>query len=279
MRIDRPERIGMAVATLLLTAGASPAIGQQVDPRAELRLPLPPAHFVGARGSIAAPAISIGVPTAFGAGWGDVFVGAGLQSRTRYADRVDGGAVVGFGLGDPWRFVGLEVSVSQFGTFRSCCRGGVSAKGHRMVTRATSVALGWENVTGWGRLPGGAENAHWTDGGSSLYGALSHIFLLREESYQPLSSVAVTVGGGNGRFRRERDILDGRERVNGFASVGVRVLEPLSVVASYTGQDVAAGASVVPFRRLPVVVTVGAADLTTDPRLVAGVGIGLSYPF
>jgi hypothetical protein len=278
MRIGR-WRWSLTVSAVVLLGLAPARAEAQTDPRTDLRLSPPPTQVMGARGQIAAPAMSIGVPTAFGASWGDVFAGVGIQSRTRYADRIDGGLVVGAGFGNPARYAALEVSVSQFGTVRSCCRGGVSAKAHRMVGRTTSAAIGWENIAGWGDLPGGAENAHWTDGGSSLYGAVTHLFLLREESYRPFSTLAVTLGAGNGRLRREADILAERDRANVFGSVGVRVLEPVSVVASYTGQDVAAGVSMTPLRRLPIAVTLGAADLTTNPRFVVGAGLGFTYPF
>ena len=258
-------------AVLALPAAAQDPIGDS------FRLPLPPSLESPGRGSLAAPAIAIGVPTGFGADWGDAFLGLGLQSRSRYAEKVDGGAVAGIGLGDARRLVGLEVAVSQYGTFRSCCRGGLSLKAHRLLPGATGIAVGWENVTGWGDLPGGAENAHFTDGGSSVYGAVSRVFFLDRHGPSAYRTVTATVGAGNGRFRRESDILDEREAVNPFASLAVRFIEPASVAASWTGQDLNAGISVVPHPRIPIGFIVGAADLTTRPRLIAGAGFGFSY--
>jgi hypothetical protein len=262
-----------AAALALSAALAAPSTAQQDD----FLLPLPPVIDSPAR-SLSAPAISIGAPTGFGAAFGDIFLGIGAQSRTRYADKPDGGAVVGIGLGDPRRYLGLEVAVSQFGTLRSCCRGGVSLKLHRMLPGATSVAVGWENVTGWGQLPGGNITGEFTDAGSSVYGAVSRVFFLDPHGRHPYRSVAATVGVGDGRFRREGDILTGRERVNAFGSLGVRLVEPASVVATWTGQDLNAGLSISPVPSLPVAFTVGAADLTTMPRFIVGAGIGINYP-
>jgi hypothetical protein len=267
------RRLGSAAAALALVAALPPAASAQQD---DFLLRLPPVLDSPAR-SLSAPAMAIGVPTGFGAAFGDVFLGIGAQSRTRYADKPDGGAVLGIGLGDPRRYLGLEVAVSQYGTFRSCCRGGLSLKLHRMLPGATSVALGWENATGWGQLPGGNITGDFTDAGSSVYGALSRVFFLDPHGRHPYRSVAATVGVGDGRFRRESDILNGRERVNAFGSLGVRVVEPASVVGTWTGQDLNAGVSVAPFPRLPFAVTVGAADLTTTPRLIVGAGIGINY--
>jgi hypothetical protein len=266
-----------AAAILLTAALAIPAAGQ--DPASGFLLPLPPSMEASARGALAAPAIGIGVPSGFGADFGDVFVGLGAQSRTRYADKPDGGAVLGVGLGDARRYLGLEVAVSQYGTFRSCCRGGVSLKVHRMLPGALGVAVGWENATGWGDLPGGAADADFTDAGSSVYGAVSKVFFLSPQGPNAFRSVTATLGAGNGRFRRESDILDDHEAVNVFGSLGVRLWEPFSIAASWTGQDLNAGVSVVPLPRTPLAITIGAADLTTEPRLIVGAGFGFSYSF
>ena len=267
-----------AGAILLATALASPAAGQ--DPASGFLLPLPPSMESSGRGSLAAPAIGIGVPSGFGADFGDVFVGLGAQSRTRYADKPDGGVVAGFGLGDARKYLGLEVAVSQYGTFRSCCRGGLSLKLHRMFPGALGVAVGWENVAGWGDLPGEAEgDVPFTDGGRSLYGAASKVFFLSPHGPNAFRSITGTIGVGNGRFRTEDDVLDDRETANVFGSVGVRWFEPWSVAASWTGQDLNAGISVVPLPRAPLAITIGAADLTTEPRLIVGAGFGFSYNY
>ena len=270
------------VRTILPTAAAAAlalsAPGAAQESIADgYRIPLPPSVEASARGSLAAPAIAIGVPTGFGADGGDVFLGIGAQSRTRYADKPDGGAVLGIGLGDARKLIGLEVAVSQYGTLRSCCRGGVSFKAHRIFPGALGVAVGWENATGWGHVPGSGDGP-FTDAGSAVYGAVSKVFFLSPHGPSAYRNVTATVGVGSGRFRSESDVLADNETANVFGSLGVRLWEPFSVVGSWTGQDLNAGVSVVPLPRVPLAVTVAAADLTTEPRLVAGLGIGFS-PF
>ena len=275
MKLSLHFRSG-AVALLAGAALSAPAAAQGV-PGESLRLPLPPSIETSGRGALSAPAIGIGVPSGFGADFGDIFVGAGVQSRTRYADRVDGGGVLGVGLGDARRFVGLEVAVTQFGTVRSCCRGGVSLKAHRLLPGAMGIAVGWENVAGWGEVPGETLDGPFTDAGSSVYGALSKVFFLEPHGPNAFRTVTGTVGVGSGRFRDEDDVLDDRETVNVFGSLAVRPFEPLSLVGSWTGQDLNAGISVVPLPRAPLVITAGMADLTTEPRFIVGAGFGFSY--
>lgn len=267
-----PRSRALLLLAALLAAGAGPAGAQSPDSLRQLfRLPPPPTIDVGSR---VAPAITLGTPAAFGADYGDAFMGLGFQATTRRRQRPDGGAVVGFGVGDAARLVGLEAAFSLFGTVRSCCRGGVSLKLHRLLPGRSAVAVGVENGAVWGEAIGTDEA---TDAGTSVYAVTSKIFQLRPESTDPFSLLTLTLGAGNGRFRRESDILDGVERVNLFGGASLRMVESLSVVGNWTGQDVVAGLSWVPSREWPVVVTPGVADLTTRPRFVLGVGMGVDY--
>jgi hypothetical protein len=277
MTILRPVH-WRAAALSLLAAGtlASPAPAQ--DPREMLRLPQPPGVELPARGRFTAPAAALGIPTGFGADFGDVFLGGGMQSRTRYSEKMDGGGVLGIGLGDARRYFGLEVAMAQFGTMRSCCRGGLSFKAHRALPGGASIAVGWENAVGWGHM-GGATDGPFTDAGTSVYAVASKLVPLSLDPGAPFGSVVATLGVGTGRFRTEDAILDGRETVGVFGGLAMRVAEPVSAMASWTGQDLNAGISLIPIRTLPVVLSVGAADVTTQPRAIFGVGLGFAYPY
>ena len=63
-------------------------------------------------GALSSPGSAIGVPSAFGASWRNVFAGMTVQERTRFTDRSDGAMSVGFGLGDGEKAVGLEVAIA-----------------------------------------------------------------------------------------------------------------------------------------------------------------------
>ena len=265
--------VGAAMLALVL---AAPAAAQ--DPgslRDRYRLPAPPTLEVAARGAWAAPGIALGIPTGFGADQGDAFVGAGFQHRTRLEDRPDGGLVAGIGVGDARRVVGLEAAVSSFGTVRSCCRGGVSLKLHKLLPPGdASVAVGWENAVTWGRMEGVDEA---TDAGTSVYFAASKVFRLRDNPAYPLGSMSLTAGVGTGRFRTEDQILDGEETVGLFGGGSLRLAAPASLIVDWTGQDLVAGVSWVPLRGVPLLVTPGLADLTTEPRFIVGIGYGFNF--
>jgi hypothetical protein len=280
MTILRPVHWRAAALSLLAIGTlAAPATAQAPDPaRENLRLPQPPAVELPARGRFTAPAAALGIPTGFGADFGDVFLGGGLQSRTRYSEKMDGGGVIGLGLGSARRSLGVEIAVAQFGTLRSCCRGGASIKVHRMLPGAASIAVGWENAVGWGQLAG-ATDGPFTDAGTSIYAVGSKLVPLSSDPGAPFGSLVATLGVGTGRFRSETAILDSINTVGVFGGLAMRIAPPASVMASWTGQDLNAGISLTPLRRFPVVLSIGAADVTTQPRAIFGMGFGFAYPY
>ena len=223
-------------------------------------------------GVVSVPGSSVASPTAFGAQFGDVFLGASYQARTRFNNRDDGGVVFGFGLGER-QIVGLEVAVSSFSTIREdfFTNGGISFKLHHLFPHNLAIAAGVENAATFGS----------PDGGSSVYGVVSKVLQLRNDVSKPFSTVAVSLGLGGGRFRSEHDVQKGIDSVNVFGSVGLRLAEPLSLIADWTGQDLTIGTSIAPFRNIPIVVTPAVADVTGNAgdgaRFILGVGFGYSF--
>ncbi|MBO3463499.1 hypothetical protein G7B40_009995 [Aetokthonos hydrillicola Thurmond2011] len=224
------------------------------------------------QGIISTPGSSVASPTAFGASFGDVFVGGSYQTRVRFADKDDGGLVFGFGLGDR-KLVGLEVAISSFSTLREgfFSNGGVSLKLHHLFPDNLAIALGVENAATFGS----------PDAGSSVYGVASKVFQLKDDITKPFSSVTVSLGLGGGRFRSEHDVQKRIDSVNVFGSVGVRLAEPISFIADWTGQDLTLGTSIAPFRKIPVVITPAVADVTGNAgdgaRFILGFGFGYTF--
>ncbi|MFM6016406.1 MAG: hypothetical protein ACKPCI_00265 [Dolichospermum sp.] len=63
------------------------------------------------------PGNSFEVPSAYGASFGNMGIGAGFQSRTRFTQIADGGMGITFGLGDPDHTIGFDVSININDTF------------------------------------------------------------------------------------------------------------------------------------------------------------------
>jgi hypothetical protein len=244
--------------------------------RASLRLPEPPAMQAPALiqallRARTAPSMSASSPTAFGAGLGDVFAGAGYQFRARYVDGDDGAAAIGIGLGDASRLVGVDVTVITFSTFRSGWgqRVGVDVKVHRTLRWDMAVAAGWESVRSRG----------YNDGGSNRYAVISKNWLLRE-STALFSGATLSLGAGRGRFQDEASFRAGENGIGVFASAAVRVAPSMSVIVDWTGQDAMVAVSVAPFRGLPFAAMAGLTDVTgragDGSRVVAAAGFGFN---
>ncbi len=224
-------------------------------------------------GFLASPALSIYIPTGFGADKNTGFLGATFQQRTRYSNVSDGGAVIGVGLGDAQKAVGVELSytAASFGGSRDFGGGGFNAKVHRQLGDGLAVAAGWN---GFANL--GGRN----DFENSVYGVVSKVFRTRDDINLPFSRVAVTAGVGSGQFRTEDAVAKNSGGVGVFGNVAVRVARPVSLIAEWSGQDLGFGLSLAPFKNIPLVITpavrdvVGAGD---GPRFVLGTGLAFKF--
>lgn len=219
----------------------------------------------------ASPNISIITPSGYGADWGTIGVGFGFQARTRFTDSSDGVVGFGFGLGDAQKLVGLQVGIALTDLSDPFNDGSISFKVHRRLPYDFSIAAGVQGGVTFGV----------TDGGSSVYGVLTKRFPLRQDIRKPFSEIYTSVGVGGGQFRSESDVNNGNQTVGVFGSVAVRVLEPVSVITEWTGQDMTIGVSIVPFKNLPFVIVPAVTDITGSAgdgaRFIFGAGYSFSF--
>lgn len=219
----------------------------------------------------ASPNISVITPSGYGADWGSIGVGIGFQSRSRFTNTSDAVFGIGFGLGDSQNLVGIQVGVVSVDVSDPFRDGSVSVKVHRRLPEDFSIAAG---------VQGGATFGV-TDGGSSVYGVVTKRFPLNQDIREPFSEIYTSIGVGGGQFRTESDINTGVESVGVFGSVAVRVLEPMSFITEWTGQDLTLGVSFVPFRDVPFVIVPAITDVTGSAgdgtRFILGVGYSFSF--
>lgn len=222
----------------------------------------------------ASPSLTIFNPTGYGADRNTGYISATYQSRTRFVENDDGAVAIGFGFGDARELVGVEVSytlASVFGENRDFGTGGFNVKVHREFPDDWAVAAGWNGVVFLGEDDGVED---------SIYGTVTKVIRTRESIASPFSRVALTAGVGNGQFRSEEALEDDENSVNVFGSVAVRVAKPVSIIAEWTGQDLAVGASIAPFKNIPFVITPAVRDITgagDGARFVLGAGLGFRF--
>jgi hypothetical protein len=244
----------------------------------------------------AVPAISFGSPIGFGAGWGQVFVGlAGQTLPDTSDDDIDGSAAIGMGFGEPIKYVGVEASVniiSLTGRGRNSGEdGSFNFKVHTALPMQSAVAIGVENVGQWGD----AEEC----GESSVFAVGTKVFSLRAEDPTNSMPLSLNLGIGSERFNdieaTQPIFVNGRVNecggsavaesgANLFGGVAFAPIEMLSLIADYTGRDLNLGVSIVPARRIPLVISLGAINVTErydefgQELLFAG-SVGYSFNF
>lgn len=219
---------------------------------------------------VVAPGIAFGSPVAYGADWGQLFAGVGGQTLPSGSgtDGLDGSMLLGMGFGDSQVTAGLELSATvisisdDFGA-----DGSFNAKMHRALPGRASIALGVEETQGWGR-------AETTD--PTIYAVYTQTIDLVPESPRRPVPLVFNVGVGDERF-----VDPGDSGVGLFASVSVHPHRQLALIADYTGRDLNAAVSIVPLRRTPLVLTLGAVNLTgrLDRDVEFAGGIGLLHQF
>ena len=275
-------RKSFGVAAVLGMAMASSALAQD-DAREKLKIPenagitSEVGHFP--RG---APGTSTGSPIAFGANWGDIYAGAGLQAPIRYSTASDGGATVGMGFANATEYVGIDVGLTFLSTVRSGLtnRMGLSAKLHKVFGDNWGVAVGVENIY--------ISNKP-TDGNASVYGVVSKVVDLSGSWLSDFRSLTLSLGAGNEDFRLEKDVRAGNKTVAVFGSAALRIWEPVSLIVDWPGQDLNIGVSIVPFKEFPLVITPAINDLTglagthnygtasVRPRFSLGAGLAFKF--
>ena len=253
---------------------APEAVGQppslRTEPVTPNELPFQPKKELLQSSRRYSPSITYLTPSAYGKSLGQFSVGGSFQGRVRYGTESDAFLGGGFGLGDPRKAVGLDVSIgiADVTTFE---RGTIGFKLHRRLPAQFAIAVGVDNALTWGNV----------DGDISPYGVVTKAFQLREDPRMPFSQLYVSGGVGTGRYRSEGDIINNRDSVGVFGSVAVRLVERVNFITEWSGQDLTLGVSILPFPRIPLVFTPAVTDVTgtagDGPRFTFGVGFGFSF--
>ena len=217
------------------------------------------------------PSLTFATPSAFGATWGDVFLGASAATTGKARTQPDGSISMGFGLGDARKLIGLELgynigSIKNFGyngTFDLKANRIVYAQGNTQI----AAAAGWksfaQHVKGESVRP------------SSAYGVVTSYSLLKPNDTDNNMPISFSVGAGGGDFRT------GDASTGVFAGVGVQVHPQIGVGMGWSGVGFNVGASFVPISTIPLTINAVGADLT-DTSLggtvfVLSIGYGFNF--
>jgi hypothetical protein len=269
LAIASPQTVAQAVIeTVPEAVGQSPSL--RTEPATPNELPFQPKKELLQRARRYSPSITYLTPSAYGKSLGQFSVGGSFQAKVRYRSESDAFIGGGFGLGDPRKAVGLDVSIgiADVTTFE---RGTIGFKIHQRLPRQFAIAVGVDNAITWGKV----------DGDISPYGVVTKAFQLREDPQMPFSQLYVSGGAGTGRYRSEGDIINHRDTVGVFGSIAVRAIERVNFITEWSGQDLTLGVSILPFPKIPLVFNPAVTDVTgtagDGPRFTFGVGFGFSF--
>ncbi|MBN3874673.1 hypothetical protein [Nostoc sp. JL33] len=216
------------------------------------------------------PSLSFGIPSAFGANWGDFFVQAAGATRKEGNGNtgLDGSISAGFGLGDSQKSIGLEVAFNEGSIKNFGDNGSFDLKAHRVISTSTTnqiaAAVGWNSFAQYGN-EGVAD--------SSVYGEVTSVSLLQPNNPQNQMPLALSVGVGGGNFR------DGNDEVGIFGGVGLQVHPQVGIGASWSGVALNAGVSFVPVQTIPLTIQLEGLDLTDRTAGGSAVLLSVSYGF
>jgi hypothetical protein len=230
-----------------------------------------------------APSSSLGVPTGFGAQWGNAWIGGAYGSSRLFSPSADGSIGFGLGFGDARKLVGLEVFTGIFNLSSDSNNGGSAGSGgavgfklHRLLDDRGyfSAGIGMTNAIRWG-----TENTY---GGNydTYFGVLTGRFDLQDGQENPLPLI-ITTGLGSGAFRSKGALDASEQNVNVFGSVALRVIPEVSLISTWTGSQLNMGTSLAPFRNFPLVINLGAGDVTgaypQGTRFIMSIGYGIKF--
>ncbi|TLU55097.1 MAG: hypothetical protein FDX17_06215 [Chlorobium sp.] len=188
----------------------------------------------------------------------------------------DGSAAVGFGIGNPVEFVGLQAVLTIY-DLSSIGRYGMSYQLHRNLGSANAFAVGAQNIM----ISSG------TDSVPSYYivysqGVLASPFINRANGTTRLH-YSIGVGKGEYSEKSQLDALTGKG-ANGtyvFGNFAYELFNSFNVIGEWNGLNVNTGVSKTFYiNNIPLAFSAGALDLTgfsgDGVRFMVGVGTGIT---
>ncbi len=256
------------------TIPPSPEIDELVQ---QVRTSLSPT----ATGTKYTPAISFVTPIGYGGYFGNVGLGVAYQSSTALGNKDDGNFGATVSLGDPSKFVGVDVTFTVNSISNDQFRGGGGNFGSntltlqlsRLISDDWSFGIGAENLVSFD-----ARNISTT---KSYYAVTTKIFPLNRDRSRPFSTLYTSVGLGNGRFLPAGKVtVRGESGVNVFGSLALQAIEGVNGIVEWSGQDLDLAISVVPFRNIPLAITPAFVDLIgTSQNRGARFNLSVGYSF
>ena len=197
------------------------------------------------------PGFSLGAPSGLTPSWGVMFASGSGMTNAPGTDKFDAAVSGGFGFGDSQKSVGGALSLG-LGSIKpdggQLQRGNIGVSvGHLFAEHLTGVAVGVNNIAGWG-AGGGL-------GRQSYNVAVTKIWA------NDALPIIGSFGIGNNAYGFAKSTKAKSQRWAPFFSVAGYVHPQASVIVDYTGGAASVGASLVPVAQWPITVNLSAYDV------------------
>jgi hypothetical protein len=210
--------------------------------------------------------------SAFGANWGDLFIGGSAATAGNDRPRIDSYLGLGFGLGDASNLIGSTISFNMQSIRNFGATNGINVDFHRIVFNdaQTQVAMAI-GVTNLIKVYSGGFSDRLEEG---YWGAITSYIFLRPDDPVNTLPLALTVGGASGQYNSQAD-------VGIFGGVGIQLAPQLGIGAAWSGVSLDLGISYVPISTFPLTLTMEGIDLTNNtpggPRFLLGINLGYNF--
>lgn len=230
------------------------------------------------------PSLGAGVPTGFGANWGDVMIGLSGSNKDDVRDEYDASMSFTMGLGNSATLFGVELSANNLSIRNFGDNWSFNGKVHRMVYQGSegfvSVALGQNNLACDG--PEACSDNKPVDGlaasTASTYGAISAVIPIENPFGMGTRPLSTTFGFGDGFYSSE---TDSGKRYSPFGDIGIQVNDRVGLGIGWSGVGLNSNISFVPFLNRPIIVNLLFADMTDRTKggfnTVLSIGVPLNF--
>lgn len=214
------------------------------------------------------PSLGAGIPSGFGANWGDAMVGLAYAGSDKVRNEGDGSMSFTAGLLDSRKLVGVEVSANMLSMRNFGDNWNFDAKVHRVLYEGPSgylsVALGRNNFACSGS---NACSSTWpapAKGGlapnvASNYVVLSGLTPVKNPFGSGTVPLNVSLGMGNGNFSND---MNSGAQYSVFGDIGIQLHNQVGTSVGWSGKGLNANISFVPVRNFPLIMNVLFADIT-----------------
>jgi hypothetical protein len=223
---------------------------------------------------------SMTTPVAWGSKAGSIFVSVGGTKPAPYAISPDGSANLGIGVGDPKKYIGIQLGLVSL-DLTGMARYAMNIKMSHHLNDYEAIAVGAENIVL-------QDSESPSDGKESYYIVYSHSvqnrYLVNRKKRR--SNLHYSIGLGNGRFREKSDYDIGYRRgkfgSSIFGNIAYDVLGIGNVITDWNGLNLSIGVAKTIYlpKGIKVGGKVGYADITENSgiskRIIGGISIGIT---